>query len=342
MATKKQQNISTDKIQLLELFGGVGAPRRSLEEAGFDIKSLDYVEILPYAVMAYNSIFDINYHPQDITCWNMRCDILVHGSPCQDFSKNGLNNINTGRSILYERTLEIVDHELVERPKIILWENVPNLISNGSKVKHKVHHDHYLQEMDKMGYNSYFAILNAAGYGIPQARERLYTVSIRKDVDKGFTFPQPFPLQKSVKDYLDPMVKADDYPLSEAEKNIFFRLPNGDLAVREATKQVYKEVYDGDIINLEFPNSKTRRGRVGRGVAKTLTTHPRQAIYINGELRMLTAKEHLRLMGFTDKDYNLMRKNGITNQQISSLAGNSICVPVLREIFLELHNEGVI
>lgn len=47
-------------------------------------------------------------------------------------------------------------------------------------------------------------------------------------------------------------------------------------------------------------------------------------------------------MGFTDKDYNLMRKNGITNQQISSLAGNSICVPVLREIFLELHNEGVI
>ena len=73
MATKKQQNISTDKIQLLELFGGVGAPRRSLEEAGFDIKSLDYVEILPYAVMAYNSIFDINYHPQDITCWNMRC-----------------------------------------------------------------------------------------------------------------------------------------------------------------------------------------------------------------------------------------------------------------------------
>lgn len=222
MATKKQQNISTDKIQLLELFGGVGAPRRSLEEAGFDIKSLDYVEILPYAVMAYNSIFDINYYPQDITCWNMRCDILVHGSPCQDFSKNGLNNINTGRSILYERTLEIVDHELVERPKIILWENVPNLISNGSKVKHKVHHDHYLQEMDKMGYNSYFAILNAAGYGIPQARERLYTVSIRKDVDKGFTFPQPFPLQKSVKDYLDPMVKADDYPLSEAEKNIFF------------------------------------------------------------------------------------------------------------------------
>lgn len=298
MATKKQQNISTDKIQLLELFGGVGAPRRSLEEAGFDIKSLDYVEILPYAVMAYNSIFDINYHPQDITCWNMRCDILVHGSPCQDFSKNGLNNINTGRSILYERTLEIVDHELVERPKIILWENVPNLISNGSKVKHKVHHDHYLQEMDKMGYNSYFAILNAAGYGIPQARERLYTVSIRKDVDKGFTFPQPFLLQKSVKDYLDPMVKADDYPLSEAEKNIFFRLPNGDLAVREATKQGYKEVYDGDIINLEFPNSKTRRGRVDRGIAKTLTTHPRQAIYINGELRMLTAKEHLRLMGF--------------------------------------------
>ena len=109
-------------IKMLELFGGVGAPRKALENLGVDIKSIDYVEILPYAVQAYNSIFDNGYKPQDIRVWNMDVDILVHGSPCQDFSKNGLNNINTGRSILYERTLEIIEKELLRKPKVVIWE----------------------------------------------------------------------------------------------------------------------------------------------------------------------------------------------------------------------------
>lgn len=78
------------------------------------------------------------------------------------------------------------------------------------------------------------------------------------------------------------------------------------------------------------------KARVGRGVAKTLTTAPRQAVYYNGKLRMLTSKEHLRLMGFKDKDYNHMKKNGLTDQQISYLAGNSICIPVLMELYKEL------
>lgn len=121
-----------NRLKILELFGGIGAPRKALQNIGYSIKSLDYVEILPYAVMAYNSIFDIRYTPQDIRLWNMKCDVLVHGSPCQDWSKNGLNNVNTGRSILYERTLQILNPnpengypELVSPPKIVVWENVP-------------------------------------------------------------------------------------------------------------------------------------------------------------------------------------------------------------------------
>ncbi|EAE6351214.1 DNA cytosine methyltransferase, partial [Listeria monocytogenes] len=99
-------------VQILELFGGIGAPRKALENLGVDIKSLDYVEILPFAVQAYNNIFSNDYVAQDVTKWNMSVDLLIHGSPCQDWSKNGLNNINTGRSILYERTLEIIKSEL--------------------------------------------------------------------------------------------------------------------------------------------------------------------------------------------------------------------------------------
>lgn len=97
-----------------------------------------------------------------------------------------------------------------------------------------------------------------------------------------------------------------------------------------------------DCINVAFPNSKTRRGRVGKGVAKTLTTAPRQAVYVNGCLRMLTAKECWRLMGFKDRDYAAMKRVGLTEAQICHLAGNSICVPVLQQIFTKLITMGEI
>lgn len=153
---KTAGNETDNRLKILELFGGIGAPRKALQNIGYSIKSLDYVEILPFAVLAYNSIFDIRYTPQDIRLWNMKCDVLVHGSPCQDWSKNGLNNVNTGRSILYERTLQILNPnpengypELVAPPKIVVWENVPNLVH-----RHREHFDHYLETMESYGYKT--------------------------------------------------------------------------------------------------------------------------------------------------------------------------------------------
>lgn len=264
--------------------------------------------------------------------------VIAHN--CQDFTKNGNNNINTGRSILYEKTLDIIGNELLRKPRVVIWENVPNLLSEGKKVCHRVHHQHYLDVMESYGYKNYYAVLNASDYQIPQARERLYTVSILGDYE--FSFPEATPLRKDVRYYLESDVDWEKYALSDAEQAIFFKNDDGVMCVREATKLGYKEVEEYDIINVEFPNSKTRRGRVGKRVAKTLTTSPRQAIYYDGKLRMLTAREHLRLMGFKDRDYNHMRKHGITDQQISFLAGNSICIPVLEAIFGQLRQCGAI
>lgn len=329
-----------DQLKILELFGGIGAPRKALENLGYDIRSIDYVEILPFAVMAYNAIFDTGYKPQDIRVWNMDVDVLIHGSPCQDWSKNGLNNVNTGRSILYEKTLSIIGEELLRRPRVVIWENVPNLLAEGKRVNHRAHHRHYLETMEGYGYKNYYAVLNASEYGIAQSRERLYTVSLLGDYT--FTFPEPVPLKKDIRAYLERDVDWEKYRLLDAELDIFFRDGAGGLCVREATKKGYKEVEEYDIINVEFPGSATRRGRVGKRVAKTLTTAPRQAIYYDGKLRMLTAREHLRLMGFTDRDYNHMTRNGITEQQVSFLAGNSICIPVLEAIFTQLNECGAI
>lgn len=321
-------------LKLLELFGGIGAPRKALEKAGFDIKSIDYVEILPFAVMAYNKIFCNDYKPQDITQWNMNVDLLVHGSPCQDFSKNGLNNISTGRSILYERTLHIVEFELLRKPPVVIWENVPNLLSK----RHREHFVHYIETMERLGYTNSYEIVNASHFGVPQGRERVITVSTLNGVP--FVFPKG-DKKADLKDFLDLDVDFENYSLSENEKSLFYK-DNGNLYVREATKLGYKLVEEYDAVNVERPNSKTRRGRVGKRMCHTLTTNPKQVVYYGGKLRHLTAKEHVRLTGYNDTDYEKLSSAGLKDHQISHLMGNSIVVDMLEGLFIALKEQGFI
>lgn len=325
-------------IKILELFGGIGAPRKALENLGVDIKSIDYVEVLPYAVQAYNNMFDHLYKPQDIKSWNMNVDLLVHGSPCQDFSKNGKNDLSTGRSILYERTLEIIEHELHPKPKVIIWENVTGLISK----RHIEHFNHYLSSMERLGYKNTFKVLNAKDYGTPQNRERVFTVSILNELNlPDYEFPNPIPLTKTLKEYIDFSIKEEDYPLSDNEKSLFFTM-NDDLYIHENTKSGKRKVEYFDSINVERPNSKTRRGRVQQKSVPTLTTSPNIAIYYENVLRKLSIKEMWLLMGFTENDYNNVLKTNMPTAAMSKLAGNSIVVSVLEHIFNQLFNLNIL
>lgn len=85
------------------------------------------------------------------------------------------------------------------RPKYVVWENVKNLLS----VKHKHNFDDYLNTMKSLGYTSYYQVLNAKDYGIPQNRERVFTISIRNDIDTDFIFPEKQPLKLKLKDMLE-------------------------------------------------------------------------------------------------------------------------------------------
>lgn len=172
------------RIKLLEFFGGIGAPRKALENLGIEVKSIDYVEILKDAVKAYNAMYSHDYTEQDILEWNNEVDLLVHGSPCQDFSKAGKNDLSSGRSILYQRTLEIIRNELHPRPKYVLWENVVGLLTK----KHISNFYHYLNAMEEMGYKNYYGVINATEMGVPQSRNRVFTISIRNDIDQVFDF----------------------------------------------------------------------------------------------------------------------------------------------------------
>jgi len=310
-------------IRILELFGGIGACSKALERLGIDYEIADYVEIDKYAVKSFNAIHNTNFEPQDICKWDkdIEVDLIMHGSPCQDFSLSGLNkggdkDSGTRSSLMYE-TIRIVEKL---KPKYVIWENVKNLLSK----KHIHNFNAYLETMDSLGYANYYQVLNSKNYGIPQHRERIFTISIRKDINKTFIFPQPQELKLKLKDMLEDNVD-EKYYLSEkmikyisATGTANFKNPdckinldvarplttdpnkragttnyicnelpdNYDLSilVKNATKKGYQEAYEGDSVNLAYPESKTRRGRVGKQVSQTLTTSDNMAVVVKEEI----------------------------------------------------------
>ena len=176
-------------LKILELFGGIGSPRVALRNLGIPVKSIDYVEIDEKAVRSYNAIFrgDLSYKTQDVRGWNLKPDILIHGSPCQDFSIAGRQrgadpNSETRSSLMWE-TISIIRNMGLWKPRIIIWENVKNVRS-----RYMVHnHELYMSELQQMGYISSYALLDARDFGLPQARERVFTVSILGGEEFDFT-----------------------------------------------------------------------------------------------------------------------------------------------------------
>ena len=212
-------------IRVLELFAGIGACSKALTNLGIEHEIVDAVEIDKYAVKSFNAVHGTNFEPQDITKWDkdIECDLIMHGSPCQDFSVAGKNaggdkDSGTRSSLMYE-TLRIVEKL---RPKYVIWENVKNLLSK----KHRHNFDAYLDAMADLGYASNYQVLNAKDYGIPQNRERVFTVSIRKDIYKGYFFPAPQPLTKRLKDMLEDEVDEKYYLSDEQTQNMIFNTPD--------------------------------------------------------------------------------------------------------------------
>ena len=240
-------------MDLIELFGGIGACTKALKNIGMNVDVVDYVEIDKYAVKSYNAINGTNFEPQDIKEWNkdINVDLIMHGSPCQDFSiagKQAGGDLGSGTrsSLLYE-TIRIVGKL---RPKYVVWENVKNLLSK----KHKHNFDNYIGTMNILGYNSYYQVLNAKDYGIPQNRERIYTVSIRKDIDNGnFKFPEKEELKIRLKDILENEVDEKYYlsddKVSKIEKSNFI----------QEKKRIQDKEYSDTILARDYKDPKCVR-----------------------------------------------------------------------------------
>ena len=204
-------------FKVLSLFSGIGAFEKALKNIGVDYDLVGYSEIDKYASKSYAAVHNVNESMNlgDITKINEKelpkdIDLITYGYPCQDISlagkQKGLFNEDGSktRSGLFFDALRIIEEI---QPRVAIAENVKNLVGK----KFKPQFDIILDSLDKAGYNNYWQVLNAKDYGIPQNRERVFIVSIRKDIDNGFEFPKAVPLQLRLKDMLDDEVDEKYY-----------------------------------------------------------------------------------------------------------------------------------
>lgn len=207
------------KLRVLSLFSGIGAFETSLKNIGVEYDLVGFSEIDKYATESYCAIHgvDKSFNLGDITKINLDdisedIDLLTHGSPCTNFSvagaqEGGNEGSGTDSSLMWN-TVNIIKEK---QPKRVIWENVKNVLSK----RHKHNFDKYINTLDEFGYNSYYEVLNGKEFGVPQNRERVFVVSIRKDIDdKTFTFPVGEDKGIRLKDIL--LDKVDEkYYLSE-------------------------------------------------------------------------------------------------------------------------------
>lgn len=264
-------------LRVLELFAGIGACSKALERLGIEHEIVDTVELDKYAIKSFNAIHGTNFEPQDIREWDkdIEVDLIMHGSPCQDFSRAGLNKggdegSGTRSSLMYE-SLRIIDKL---QPKYVIWENVKNVISK----KHKHNFDNYQIAMEKMGYTNFYQVLNSKDYGVPQNRERVFTVSIKKSI-VDFRFPEPFTLKNRLKDILESEVDEHYYLSNEQVQRIKLstyhntqnRIQDGDISHTICVRD-YKDPKCVKVGELKGKFESTNRVYSSNGISPTITT----------------------------------------------------------------------
>ena len=323
------------KLRVLSLFSGIGAFEMALRNIEIDYELVNFCENDKYAIKSYCAIHgvDENLNLGDITKVSIEnlpkdIDLITHGSPCQDFSVAGLqrggDEGSKTRSSLMWNTVEIIKHC---KPKYVIWENVKNVLSK----KHKHNFDKYLKTLELLGYTNYWKVLNAKDYGVPQNRERVFVVSILGE-HKPYEFPKPIKLEKRLKDILE--IEIDDkYYLSEKVQKRFkqTKSDNGENNIIGTTAPEFRTIGQRDLVY-------SKEGIMGTLVA-TDYKQPKQILEtIQGDtsIRKLTPRECFRLMGLNDKDIDKIQMTKISDTQQYKLAGNSIVVPVLEEIFKNL------
>ena len=322
-------------LDTISLFSGIGAFEKALNKLNIDVNVINYCEIDRNASKSYSVIHNVS---EDRNLWDVskidfnmfkgvNVDLLTHGSPCTNFSiigkqEGGNEGSGTASSLLWY-SVKLID---ITRPKVVVWENVKNVLSD----MHKHNAKRYLDTLEGWGYTNHYKVLNACDYGIPQNRERIFIVSIL-DNSIDFKFPEKVVLTRGLYDYLDITV----------DNKWYCNIDN--LNSKNATN--WESIGYGVVCDYRYDSGYRIRKN---GLAPTLLCKSGSSsdtgnclvstdISKPKALRRLTSKECFRLMGFTDNDYDKCVRAGVSATQLGKQAGNSIVVNVLEAIFRELY-----
>jgi DNA (cytosine-5)-methyltransferase 1 len=228
-------------------------------------------------------------------------DMITWSTPCQDFSNAGNKAGFTGhKGSLTHATVELFQ-KMSHKPTFLLFENVPMIVSETFRDGF----DDVFRQIANLGYENILMKLNAKHYGIPQNRDRVFVLSIRKEYDANYSKPKQIDLKLRLKDMLEDEVDASFYlsdiqlqqlqghdidaqelsianPINSMEYDGFKELsptlkardykdPKW-VAIPEANQKGYAEAYEGDGVYIDRPHQK--RGTVQKGIIQTLSTTP--------------------------------------------------------------------
>ncbi len=309
-----------------------------------------------YVKQSYLANYEMNeddFYPDvrflDGNDYKGQVDLLVGGSPCQSFSsvgfKGGLEDV---RGTLFYEYARIVEET---QPKVFIYENVRGLTThdNGKtwKKMKKVFTEtlHYRISEPQ--------VLNAADYGIPQSRRRLFVIGIREDI-KSRDFVYPTPLGEDKLPFYMQDILEDNCKYDEKKLNYDFDRTTGKMVVKKVKGQVdpkytlTPKVRDYCLKSgtKTFKTSTKTDLPIARTLLRTMTQHHRAGVdnYITisekdgvKEIRSLTERECLRLMGYPDSF-----KIVVSTQQMLKQAGNSIVVDVMMAVLDEIFKTGAL
>lgn len=224
-------------IRLIELFAGIGSQAMALRDLGADFEHYRVVEFDRFAIKSYNAIHGTDFPAMDITQLNgsdlgiaetdKYCYIMTYSFPCQDLSlagkQKGMKKGNGTRSgLLWEVERLLTETDFL--PQVLLMENVPQVHSQANMPDFK----RWIDFLESLGYSNYWQDLNAKDYGVAQNRNRCFMVSILGSYN--YKFPQPIPLEKTMKDYLEDRVEEKYYINAEKGRKLIRELiKNGTL-----------------------------------------------------------------------------------------------------------------
>jgi len=324
MVTAQKNN-----LKFVDFCAGIGAGRLGLQNLG--LSCVGFSEIDKYAERTYREFFGqeeknhgdlMKINADDLPDF----DLMIAGFPCQSFSVIGQRKgMNDHRGQIIYGLIKIMNAKNL--PYFIL-ENVKGLVNHEDGKTLKI----ILKELDKAGYKVYHRVLNSLDYGVPQMRERIYFVGIRKDLMNGNSFEWPNPVfPPDVQDYL-----IDDSEMEFNEKKRAYEtfLKYLDNKYNKGLFKIEK------LLNENYLVLDTRQSdlRLYRNKVPTLRMGRHGILYVrNGKFRRLSGFESLLLQGFP-KNLSEKTKGKIADVYLLSQAGNAMTVSAIEAIGKSLLN----